>query len=160
MVESERTSGSRGQRPHGGGRTGHTLVELVLVVSILSLALVGCGLLSRGLQAAEERGAAQVLQVALAASQLHQQWQTSEVRVEATPSGIQLVSADGRRQAYMHPGTRSLSANVPAWRTAPDSVALRITGTMASPDSGGTISLGERAGVVVRPESGFTRRIP
>jgi hypothetical protein len=132
----------------------------MVVIAILSIAIVGCRLLSSGLGVAEDRGAAQVLQTALASAQLRQQWQASAVRVELEPPEVALVSDSGQREVYATPRTRSLGANVAAWREAPNRIVLTITGPLSSPDSGGTVSLGDGYGVVIRPESGFARRIP
>lgn len=139
---------------------GFTLIELLVVLALLSLAMVSSGLLASGMGAVEERGSAQILQSGVAAAQLWQQWQVNASRVEIGATELGLCFGADRQANYTSPGRPSISSNVSSWRAGTDALALDIAGPLASPDSGGTVRIGTRSAVVIRPESGFTRREP
>lgn len=147
---------------------GHTLVELLVALSALmllaSLSLLTCG---HAVDAAESRGAAQVVQGVLAEAQVDTlrlggrhvvrlaegEWthlRSEDGGVSAQPAA---VDADGLPSV-------AVDSNVARWLEA-SGVNVSFSGWFAAPDSAGSILLGEEgtgSRVVLRVATGFTRR--
>ncbi|NLT34686.1 MAG: hypothetical protein GXX83_02155 [Gaiellales bacterium] len=154
---------------HAADFAGHTLVELLVALAVLmlliSIPLLTCG---RAVNAAESRGAAQVVQGVLA-----------EAQVETLLlGGRHLVRLSEGEWTHLRPGdaaapsqpdatvysdeipTVAVSTNVTRWTEA-SGVHVTFSGWFAAPDSAGSVFLGEEgtgSRVVVRAATGCTRR--
>ena len=143
--------------------TGHTLIELLLVLGLLAICVgVGAACLVAGLRAQEARGAAQSWQAATAWAQVGVMWHGGSVRLAYREGELSLthdLALCGGRLGASAPVATS-SANVSRW-VDEGGVAVSLTGRMASPDGGGSLYFDagqNRYRVVMRPESGLTTR--
>lgn len=142
-------------------QNGHTLLELILAVSILALLLVlPCVTVVRGLQVVEARTSAQSWQLAAAQAQVAAAWEGSVGRVLATP--VSITSGDPRERLSLGMSSPALAvgSNVARWERD-GGVAVTFAQGFGSPDGAGTITFGDTgwgAKVVVRIESGSNRR--
>ncbi len=149
--------------------SGHTLVELVVTLSILMLMIgIPLGAFGRVLSAAESRGASQAVQGVLAEAQVEtlQLGGRHVVSIEegvwthtrtilSTGSGAEVGTSYSDAMPPLVVGT-----NVGRWLDG-SVVRISFAGWFAAPDSAGSVYLGEEAGgsrVVVRAATGFTRR--
>ena len=144
-------------------QSGHTLVELLLVLTLLGLCLAGGGVaLSHGITTVEARGAAQAWQAAGAWAQVAAVWQgaTSDVHFA---SGRLAVSSDGGTSgADLGAAAPSVPvlANVVRWQEG-EGVVVRFLAASAYPNSAGSLYFqtpGADYRVTVRLESGLTTR--
>lgn len=156
-------------RSRRGGCGGHTLLELLVTVSLLLL-IIGIPLLalSRVLNSAESRGAAEVIQGAFAEAQMETlslggrhvtsvqegAWTLLRTPEAAAPgSAAETVSSDQLPAV-------SVDTNVERWSDGA-SVCVAFAGWLAAPDSAGSLFLGNTgvgSRVVIRAATGLTRR--
>jgi prepilin-type N-terminal cleavage/methylation domain-containing protein len=142
---------------------GFCLVELLTVIALVGISLVmAVTFVGRGLDRQKARETALTTQAAVAWSQLGVLWHggVAEVSVGSGEVGVEqdLGLFGGTLESAT--SSSSISANVGRWNQI-GRVALRITSSFASPDSGGSIYIVTGLGayrVVVRPESGLTWR--
>ncbi len=144
-------------------KRGHTLIELVVVVALLgACTVVGVVSVASGVGAQEARGAAQSWQAAAAWAQAGVLWHGGSVALhyeEGTLATEHDFSLCGGSLGSSAPAATA-SANVARWIDG-EGVAVSFSGSLASPDGGGSIyfdALRIRNRVVVRPESGLTVR--
>lgn len=144
-------------------RSGHTLIELVVVLALASICLVvGMVSLGPGLRNGEARGAAQGWQSTTAWAQVGVLWHAGSVEAAYQDGHLTAAGELGLcGGALSVDAPRALTtSNVSRWVTG-TRVAVGFSGSLASPDGGGSIYFdGERVRyrVVVRPESGLTAR--
>jgi prepilin-type N-terminal cleavage/methylation domain-containing protein len=153
------TSGFRNARRNAG----HTLIELVVVLAILSLSLVFPAVsLLRGVAVVRNRGLCQVWQVAAAQAQIDCLWDGGKTSVVADAEGISLSPASGAElEVSPRLGPTAATANVSRWEVA-NSVIVTFAWPFASPNAAGSVQFGpagEACTGVVRLESGLTRRV-
>lgn len=147
--------------PNSPRADGHTLIELLLVLALLSIVVLLPALsLVQGLQSVDARGEAQVWQAAFAAGQLEALWSPVDVSVAAGSAGLHFVNGQGADSPF-HPAPAfpEVASNVPRWVSSGELV-VGLKAQSAAPDSGGSVYFGRARAirVVVRPESGLTRR--
>jgi prepilin-type N-terminal cleavage/methylation domain-containing protein len=145
------------------GPGGYSLIELLVVLAVLSLCLLGGSLsLAHGVRIQEARGAAQSWQAAAGWAQLGVLWHGGAVQLECAPGTLavshdfRLCGGDLGSSAPPVPVTTNLAR----WRNG-DGVAVTFSGSLASPDGGGSLYFDASTAsyrVVVRPESGLTLR--
>lgn len=141
---------------------GYTLIELLFVLAVLGICLfAGAGYALQALVTHEARGAAQTWQAGAAWAQIGALWHGGSVRLAYGPGSLLLSHSLG---LCGRGGTRTPSAavttNLTRWRDR-DGVAVEFGGAFGSPDGGGSLffeAIGGRFRVVVRPESGLTKR--
>jgi prepilin-type N-terminal cleavage/methylation domain-containing protein len=142
---------------------GHTLVELVVVIALVGMCFaVGLISLSAGVGAQKARGAAQSVQAAAAWAQTDVLWHAGSVRVGYDEGDVELTHEIGLHGTGIRCAAPvvGVSTNVARWRDG-DGVGVTFSGTLASPDGGGSLyfgASGTRYRVVVRPVSGLTAR--
>jgi hypothetical protein len=142
---------------------GYCLVELLLVLALLGVGVACATAFSAtGVCRQEARGAAQTWQAGAGWAQLGVLWQSGATELYLTSDGLS-VSHDlglcGGDLGALAP-TATVTANVARWKTG-DGVDVGFSGSLASPDSGGSLyfsAVGGAYRVVVRPESGLTAR--
>jgi type II secretory pathway pseudopilin PulG len=143
--------------------SGYCMAELLVVLSILGLCLaIGGVSFSECLHGQQARAAAQSAQAAVAWAQMGVLWRGDDRTVSLDSDGLSV-----ERSAPVQSGlvdsfasTLTVTANVSRWNSA-GGVALRILGSLASPDSGGSLYInggGVTYRLVVRPVSGLTVR--
>ena len=144
-------------------QAGHSLLEVMVVLSLLAVCLaVGGILLSRGLSSVEARGAAQAWQAAATWAQTGAVWLGDAGDVELG-SGHLAVSTG------VEAGAGDLGASVPAVCAVPnvvrwqrgEGVVVRFLGGSAYPNAAGSLYFKAPGGdyrVTVRLESGLTVR--
>jgi type II secretory pathway pseudopilin PulG len=142
---------------------GHTLVELVVVLAILSLSLVLPAVsLVRGVAVVRNRGLCQVWQVAAAQAQLDCMWDGGKASVVADGEGISLAPASRpKREVTPNLGPTEATANVSRWEVS-NSVIVTFAWPFAAPNAAGSVQFGpegEACTGVLRLESGLTRRV-
>lgn len=148
--------------PRRSGQSGHTLLELLLVLLILAicLALPAVSLI-RGLSVVRSRGVCQAWQAAAAQAQLASLWSGGSVAVDAGAYGIALRGPSGAPIAVTPDvGPTEAAANISRWTSA-DGVSVVFAWPFGSPDAAGSVHFGEPgrgATAIVRLESGLTRR--
>ena len=156
--------GRKSRRPSSPAlQSGHSLVELLVALSILGVCFaVGGVLLAHGIAAVQARGAAQGWQAAASWAQTVSVWQGVPSDVEFD-SGHLAVAADvgpnGGDLGVSAPPVTAF-ANVVRWKRG-DGVLVRFAGGTASPDSAGSVyfeASGADYRVTVRLESGLTVR--
>lgn len=144
-------------------QAGYSLIEVLVVLSLLGLCLVVGGvLLSRGVSTLQARGAAQDWQAAAAWAQTAAVWEGAAAEA-AFESGHIAVSAErARRSGEL--GTAApavaVAANVIRWRSG-EGVVVRFAGGTAAPNAAGSLYFrapGQDYRVTVRLESGLTVR--
>jgi Tfp pilus assembly protein FimT len=144
-------------------RSGYCLAELLIVLSVIGICLaVGGVSLSRGVDGQQARSTAQSAQAAVAWAQVGVLWRGGERAVSVGSGGLAVEQSMGDQNGQLDSSASSVSvtANVTRWKTS-RGVVLRILGSFASPDSGGSLYFNGGGGtyrVVVRPESGLTAR--
>jgi prepilin-type N-terminal cleavage/methylation domain-containing protein len=144
-------------------KAGHSLIELLVVLSLLGIALaVGTTLLARGTSTVEARGAAQTWQAAATWAQTGSVWLGTVTDLEFD-SGRIAVRAEGEG-AGGDLGAAAPAAvavpNVAHWKQG-DGVDVRFGAGTAYPSSAGSVYFRCPAGdyrVTVRLESGLTVR--
>jgi prepilin-type N-terminal cleavage/methylation domain-containing protein len=143
--------------------SGHSLLELVVVVAILGICLLGGGFaLSRGLSTTEARGAAQAWQAAGTWAQDVAAWQGEAVDLAFAGGRLGLAaqdSAGGDDLGACLPAVAT-TANVARWQQG-EGVVVRFLGGTAYPNSAGSLYFHAPGGdyrVTVRLESGLTVR--
>ena len=151
-------------RPSRPAVSGYSLIEMLEALAILSILLViatvGVG---AAIGALEARGAAQEWQAACAWAQLGVLWHGGSAEVTHNRQGLRVVQQAGDFGSEVVPALPRVTAaaNLARWNQG-GGVGVRFLGLFASPDGGGTVMFG-RIGtgcrVVVRPESGVTRRV-
>ena len=144
------------------GQSGHTLLELLLVLCILAICLALPAVsLVRGLDVVRSRGVCQAWQAAAAQAQLASLWSGGSVTVEAGASGIALRGPSGAPvEVTPELGSTEAAANISHWTTA-NGVIVAFAWPFASPDAAGSVhfgELGQGSTAVVRLESGLTHR--
>jgi hypothetical protein len=144
-------------------QSGHSLVEVLAVLSLLGVCFaVGGVLLAHGLTAVQARGAAQGWQAAASWAQTLSMWQgtTSDLQFDSGHLAITAsVGANGGDLGASAPPVAAF-ANIARWQRG-EGVLVRFTGGTASPDSAGSLyfkASGEDYRVTVRLESGLTVR--
>lgn len=143
---------------------GHTLIELLFALALISVCIVvGLAGVVGALRALEARTSAQAWQAAASAAQSRAVWTGYSTRVASAPSGFSLpgspAATDGSSRQLGHLPTQP-SVNVGRWRAATGTVVTFVAGS-AAPDSGGSLFFGSHqtlARVVVRVGSGLTTR--
>lgn len=143
--------------------SGHTLLELVVVVAALAVcATIGWVSLSSSLDSTGARGGAQSWQVAALGSQLATLWSGADTSIQADGAHVLVL---GGRVSQDDVGAPDLaaapSANVFRWRQE-TGVRVGFRGPFGAPDSAGSLTFGSGSTayqVVVRVESGLTRRV-
>lgn len=145
---------------------GHTLIELLVALSLLvATAALSVMPFARVVASAEARGAAEVVQAALAEAQIETLAFGGRQVVAVTEGAWGLSRSGGvattpRTVSSDELPHVSVATNVTRWTVGPG-VAVAFGGWLAAPDSAGSIYLGEGVGgsrVVVRAETGLTRR--
>jgi prepilin-type N-terminal cleavage/methylation domain-containing protein len=150
-------------RAHISSRGGFSLIELLVVLTVISVCAAACILsVAQGLDLQAARGAAQSWQAGTAWAQVGVLWQADS---------NQVLCADGRLVVSHGLGLcgGDLGAGLPAARVVtnreqwakPEGTAVTFGGDLASPDGGGSVYFGRGLSayrVVVRPESGLTVR--
>jgi hypothetical protein len=142
---------------------GHSLIELLLVLTVLGLCLaVGGFALARGMGAVEARGAAQAWQAGAAWAQVGAVWQgdAGDLSFASGRLVVDLGGATGGGDLGQAVPSVPIYANVIRWRQGEGAV-VRFLGISGSPNSAGSIffrSLGAEYRVTVRLESGLTIR--
>ncbi|OFW60566.1 MAG: hypothetical protein A2133_11940 [Actinobacteria bacterium RBG_16_64_13] len=142
---------------------GFSLMELLFVLAVLGICLAaGTVSFGGGLRRGEARGAAQSWQAATAWAQIGVLWQGGAARLEYSSGDLRVSHEYGLcggslgRSAPAVPVT----TNVPRWARA-EGATLLLTGTLASPDGGGSLyfhAFNTADRVIVRPETGLTVR--
>jgi prepilin-type N-terminal cleavage/methylation domain-containing protein len=143
--------------------SGHSLVEMLVVLVVLGLLFAAGGLaLSRGIQSVEARGAAQAWQVAGTWAQLSAVWQgvATEVHFDSGRLAVRSdLEANGGDLGAAAPATPTV-ANVARWQLG-DGVVVRFLAGTAYPNSAGSLYFRAPSGdnrVTVHLESGLTVR--
>jgi prepilin-type N-terminal cleavage/methylation domain-containing protein len=143
--------------------SGHTLIELVVVMALLCICMVaGTISLASGVGAQEARGSAQSWQAAAAWAQVGVLWHGGSVALDYDDGNLALAHDFSLCGGSLGPSApaAAASANLGRW-AAGGGVGVTFGGPLASPDGGGSIysdALRTRYRVVVRPESGLTVR--
>lgn len=142
---------------------GYSLIELLVVVAILGLAgTLGAVSLCQGLRHQEARGAAQVWQAASAWTQVGVLWRGGSGRLTYQEGDLSLsndASLFGGALGGVAPAA-PVDTNLQRWAKY-GGVSIAFSGTLASPDGGGSIFFDSSRGsyrVTVRPETGLTVR--
>jgi prepilin-type N-terminal cleavage/methylation domain-containing protein len=146
-----------------GASSGHTLLELVIVIAVLAVsATIGWASLGNSLDATAARGGAQSWQVAALGSQLATLWSGSDTSTQAAGDHVVVL---GGRLPQDELGAPDLAAapraNVSRWQQE-TGVRVGFRGPFGAPDSAGSLTFGSGPTayqVVVRVESGLTRRV-
>jgi prepilin-type N-terminal cleavage/methylation domain-containing protein len=149
-------------RSHIHGHSGYSLVEVLVVLSLLGVCLaIGALVGSNGLRVQQARGAAQVWQTAAAWAQSAVLWHGASVATECGGREISVVhSASLCGSVGLSAPEGEVDGNVARWRRG-GGQAVVYGGSDACPDSGGSLYFrggGAEYRVVVRPESGLTVR--
>lgn len=151
------------RRIHSYGDSGHSLIEMLLVLALLGACFAGAGVtLSRGVAAVQARGAAQTWQAAGTWAQVGAVWQGSATEVDFE-SGHLAVRSDGGTSGGDLGGAApaaSAIANVVRWQQG-QGVVVRFLAGSAYPNSAGSLYFtapGCDYRVTVRLESGLTVR--
>ena len=142
---------------------GYSLIEVLVVVAILG-AVGGLGTLSlcHGVRHQEARGAAQVWQAGSAWTQVGVLWRGGSGRLTYRAGDLSLsndAALFGGALGLMAPVTPT-ETNLARW-AKDGGISVAFSGTLASPDGGGSISFDSWAGacrVTVRPETGLMVR--
>jgi len=142
---------------------GHSLIELLVVLSLLGIAMaVGATLLARGTSTVEARGAAQTWQAAATWAQTGSVWLGTATDLELD-SGRIAVRAEGEEAGGDLGAAAPVAAampNVAYWKQG-EGVVVRFGAGTAYPNSAGSVYFRCPAGdyrVTVRLESGLTVR--
>jgi prepilin-type N-terminal cleavage/methylation domain-containing protein len=146
---------------HQSGR-GHTLVELLVVMLLLSVALAFPAVsLIRHLDRVGARASSMVWEGGAAAAQIDALWSGSAREIRTTGLGLEVLGQGLTRAEVTWGGlVGTPTANVSRWR-GEGTVTVRFLPTFGVPDAGGSIYFGDQGSgerVVVRVESGLTRR--
>jgi prepilin-type N-terminal cleavage/methylation domain-containing protein len=143
--------------------TGYSLIELLVVVAILgSAGAIGTISLHHGLRHQEARGAAQVWQAASAWAQVGVLWRGGSGRLTYQEGDVSL-SNDASLFGGALGGVAAaapVDTNLERWAKN-GGIRVGFSGTLASPDGGGSIFFNSWSGrykVTVRPETGLTVR--
>jgi Tfp pilus assembly protein FimT len=154
----------RGARPlFRHAQAGHSLVELLTVLSLLGLCFaVGAVSLSQGLASVEARGAAQDWQSAAAWAQTAAVWQGTAQDLLFDSERLEVSSNTQTESGDLGDAAPSVPtiANVVRWRVDQGVVVRFVAGT-ASPNASGALYFkapGDDYRVTVRLESGLTVR--
>jgi type II secretory pathway pseudopilin PulG len=144
------------------GQSGHTLLELLLVLCILAICLALPAVsLVQGLDVVRSRGVCQAWQAAAAQAQLASLWSGGSVAVDADATGIALRGPSAAPlEVTPELGSTEPAANISRWNTA-SGVSVAFGWPFGSPDAAGSIHFGEPgrgSTVIVRLESGLTHR--
>ncbi len=149
--------------PVVSGQSGHSLVELLVVLVLLGICLaIGLVLLPRGIETVEARGGAQIWQVAAACAQTGAVWQGTNEVLESSPAGLAVAADPGGSSWDLGSAVPPVAevANVPRWRTA-QGVIVVFAALSGHPNAAGSVYFkapGDDYRVTVRLESGLTRR--
>jgi prepilin-type N-terminal cleavage/methylation domain-containing protein len=143
--------------------SGHSLVEMLVVLALLGVSFAGGGLaLSRGVQGVEARGAAQTWQAAAVWAQVAAVWEGAATEVDFD-SGRLAVRSDlggtGGDLGAAAPAAPAM-ANVARWQQG-EGVVVRFLAGTGYPNSAGSLYFRAPSGdyrVTVRLESGLTTR--
>jgi len=142
---------------------GFSLIELLVVLLLLGLAgTLGIPTMLTALERQEARGAAQAWQVAAARAQVGSLWQGGTVQLTYEEGVLSLSFADdslGGPDSVESPLV-PVTVNLPRWLRG-NGVRVSFSGTLASPDGGGSLYFSFPGGsyrVAIRPETGFTVR--
>jgi hypothetical protein len=146
-----------------GRMSGHSMLELVIVLALLGTCFAAGGVfLARGIGAVQARGAAQAWQAAATWAQIGAVWEGAANRA-SFDAGHVAVAADAGTSAgdlgYAASSVQTV-ANVVGWRFG-NGVVVRFTGGSGSPNSAGSLYFRAPRGgyrVIVRLESGLTVR--
>jgi Tfp pilus assembly protein FimT len=143
--------------------SGHSVVELLVVLVVLGLLFAAGGLaLSRGIQGVEARGAAQAWQAAGTWAQVGAVWQGAATEVDFDSGRLAVRSDLGTSGGDLGAAAPAApaEANVLRWRQG-EEVVVRFLAGSAYPNSAGSIYFRAPSGdyrVTVRLESGLTVR--
>lgn len=144
-------------------QAGHSLIEMVVVLSLLGVCLAsGVVLLGHGLSAVEARGAAQTWQAAAAWAQIGavRQGVTSDLAFESGRVEVSAEAATSSGDLGTSAPDVDVVANVVRWQQG-DGVVVRFLSGTAYPNSAGSLYFKAAGGdyrVIVRLESGLTVR--
>jgi prepilin-type N-terminal cleavage/methylation domain-containing protein len=148
---------------HSSQPNGFSLIELIVVLTVLAVGLVvGSISVTAGLHAQEARGAAQSWQAVAAWAQMGVLWQGGSCEAEYSKGRLAVAHSYGLcggAAGTVAPAV-PVSSNVARWNDG-DGSNVTFSGSGASPDGGGSLyfaSGGCTYRVVVRPESGLTAR--
>ena len=145
------------------GRSGHTLLELLVVLAIIGVCLLaGTVSLTKELGTEEGRGAAQTWQAAAAWAQLGVLWHGGSAHLQYQAGEASLVHdfSEFGGTLGLSAATVPVSTNLSRWKMG-SGVSVGFTGALGSPDGGGSLLFGEGNRLyhlVVRPESGLSVR--
>jgi hypothetical protein len=142
---------------------GHSLIELLFVLTLLGLCFAAGGFaLARGMGAVEARGAAQAWQAGAAWAQAGAVWQgdAGDLSFASGRLAVDTGTGNGGGDLGQAMPPVPVYANVVRWRQGEGAV-VRFLGVSGSPNSAGSLffrSLGAEYRVTVRLESGLTVR--
>ena len=144
-------------------QAGHSLIEMMVVLSLLGVCLVlGGVLLVGGAGTVEARGAAQTWQAAAAWAQTNAVWQGVASDLAFKSGRVEVSAASSMGGGGLGPSAPDVDvvANVVRWQQG-DGVVVRFVGGTAYPNSAGSLYFKTAGGdyrVTVRLESGLTVR--
>lgn len=148
---------------YAAGQRGHSLVEMLVVLSLLGLCFAAGGVaLAHGVAAVEARGAAQGWQAAGAWAQVGAVWQGSDAEVSFESGHLAVTAETGTGGSDLGTAAPAVpaTANVARWRQG-EGVVVRFLAGSAYPNSAGSLYFRAPGGdyrVTVRLESGLTVR--
>ncbi len=151
-------------RIHTLSEAGHTLFEMMAVLSVLAICMTVAGVvLSRGLGLVEARGTAQAWQSAAAAAQVASVWHgvSEDVTVDSQRLSVTAWPAAGPAGLGMSVPPADVVANVARWQRE-HGAAVRFVGGSGAPNAAGSLFFSAPGGefrVAVRLESGLTTRV-
>jgi Tfp pilus assembly protein FimT len=163
ISSSRRRRLSAGRPIIPAGSTGHSLIELLVVLSLLGAAFgIGAGFLGHGLRTLEARGAAQTWQAAATWAQTGAVWQGSANELQFESGRVAVAADTGASRGDLGVAAPDVGAvaNVNRWQRE-HGVTVRFVGGTAYPNSAGSVffdSPGSDYRVTVRLESGLTVR--
>lgn len=149
--------------PVSAAQAGHSLIEVITVLSLLGLCFaVGGAFVARGLGAVEARGAAQDWQAAAAWAQAAAVWQGSATDVGFESGRVYVKPAVGSAGGDLGAAAPAVAVavNVVRWESG-RGVVVRFTGGSGAPNAAGSLyfkASGHAQRVTVRLESGLTTR--